>query len=447
MRKSRIALAVTVGPLLIAAAAVASLRLFRVVSIGAAYKAKILCSGVFVSQRDISSLLASDVRFSLLPLVPVQIDRQRKEVTAGFFGVTRSARFTPGLGCSLCYPAVHPPSPPLPALSGNEQATLPEAKEPRLDAILDAAFAETDRKLPKRTRAVVILHKGKIVAERYAPGFSKDMPLPGWSMTKMVMNALVGTMVRGGKLSLDRPVPVPEWQAPEDPRRRITLNHLLQMSSGLVFAEDYGNPLQDVTTMLFAVPDAAAYAASKPILGEPGATWSYSSGTTNIISRGIRLVLGDTDYRSFPRRALFDRIGMKSAVIETDASGTFVGSSFMYATAQDWARLGQLYLQDGVWNGERILPEGWVNYSTTPAPHAPDGTFGAHVWLKIPDDFLSNDGAVSVPADAFYASGYEGQLLTVIPSKELVVVRLGLTRDPGAWQHDRFLSDIVKAMQ
>jgi CubicO group peptidase (beta-lactamase class C family) len=447
MRKSRIALAVTVGPLLAAAAAVAALRLLRLGSLGAAYKAKALCSGVFISHRDPASILDSDLHFSILPLVKDRIDYQRKEVTSRFFGIIRrSARFTPGLGCSLCYPWIAPPAPPLPAGSPGEASSLPEALDPRLDAILDSAFADPDPKRLKRTRAVVILHKGKIVAERYQAGFSRNTPLLGWSMAKTVMNALVGILVREGKLSLDRPVPVPEWQEPGDPRAKITLNHLLQMSSGLVFAENYGDPLQDVTRMLYAVPDAAAYAAAKPILAEAGSTWSYSSGTTNIISRGIRLVLGDSEYADYPRRALFEPIGMNSAVIEPDASGTFVGSSFIYAAARDWAKLGQLYLQDGVWNGERILPEGWVKYSTTPAPQAPDGRYGAHIWLKIPDEFRGGAPGAPVPADAFHAVGHEGQLLSVIPSQELVVVRLGLTRDQAAWRHDLFLAAILKAL-
>jgi CubicO group peptidase (beta-lactamase class C family) len=322
-----------------------------------------------------------------------------------------------------------------------------EALDPHLASVLESAFTSPDGKQPTGTRAVVILHHGRIVAERYAPGFRKDTPLLGWSMTKTVMNALVGIMVKEGRLSLQDPVPVPEWRDPRDPRRKITLHNLLQMSSGLRFREDYGNPLQDVTTMLFGVPDAASYAARKPLAAEPGTRWSYSSGTTNIISRGIREVLGDDEYVEFPRRALFDPLGMGSAVIEPDASGTFIGSSFMYATARDWAKLGQLYLQDGVWGGRRVLPEGWVKYTTTPAPQAPEQKYGAHVWLKIPEEFSSGDSRKALPADAFHAVGHEGQLVSIIPSKDLVVVRLGLTRDLAVWHHDRFIEEVTEVLR
>ena len=154
----------------------------------------------------------------------------------------------------------------------------------------------------------------------------------------------------------------------------------------------------------------------------------------------------EADYFAFPRQALFDRINMGSATIELDAAGTFVGSSFMYATARDWARFGLLYLQDGIWQGKRILPEGWVNYSVTPAPSAPLGEYGAHFWLKVPPSFLSRKSSTPLlPADAFFAAGHEGQFVTIIPSRKLVVVRLGLTRIEGSWDQESFITQILKA--
>jgi hypothetical protein len=174
--------------------------------------------------------------------------------------------------------------------------------------------------------------------------------------------------------------------------------------------------------------------------------WSYSSGTTNIITYAIRHVIGDSNYLEFPRRALFDRLGMTSAVMETDAAGTFVGSSFMYATARDWARFGLLYLRDGVWAGERILPEGWVAYTRTPAPNAPDQQYGAHFWLRIPEEFRCGGDRPPLPADAFHAIGYEGQFVTIIPSRELVLVRLGLTRYPCAYDHQVFVHSVLAAI-
>jgi CubicO group peptidase (beta-lactamase class C family) len=254
---------------------------------------------------------------------------------------------------------------------------------------------------------------------------------------------------------VDEPAPVPEWSRPGDPRGAITLDNMLRMSSGLEFGEVYEDPLSDVCIMLFSVRDAAAYAADKPLETEPGNKWYYSSGTTNVISRIVRDAIGGTqaDYFAFPRNALFDRIGMRSAVIEPDPSGTFVGSSYMYATARDWARFGLLYLQDGVWDGERILPEGWVDYSRKPTPGSPGGVYGAHFWLnptRTPDESTGSArvglSAPRLPADLYQCLGHEGQSVTIIPSRKTVVVRLGLSQAPGAWDLDSFIANVLEAL-
>jgi CubicO group peptidase (beta-lactamase class C family) len=280
------------------------------------------------------------------------------------------------------------------------------------------------------------------VAERYAPGFSADMPLPGWSMTKSVIGALVGILVGAGRLSPSARELLPEWPASDD-RSGIRLEDLLRMRSGLEFFESYFNMSSHVVQMLFNRPDAGAYAASLRLAHRPGTTWSYASGTTNILSRIVRRAVGEADYPEFPRRALFDPIGMRSATLEPDASGTFVGSSFMLATARDWARFGQLHLQDGVWAGQRVLPEGWVRFSTTPTPQSPGGCYGAHWWLKLQKEMGGESGeARRIPADAYFALGHEGQTLSVIPSRGLVVVRLGLSVNIEAWNHAAFLADL-----
>lgn len=264
-------------------------------------------------------------------------------------------------------------------------------------------------------------------------------------MTKSVMNALVGVLVREGRLKLDAPVPVPEWQSAGDDRGSITLDHLLRMSSGLRFDEGMTSARSDVLRMLFDVPDAAAFATGMPLTAVPGTRWKYSSGTSNIIARIIRSVLNDeTEYLTFPRRALFDRIGMSSAVLETDAGGTFVGSSYLYATAEDWARFGQLYLQDGVWEGERILPPGWVAYTRRPAPADTTHRYGAHFWVQVPDEYAGKNA--ELPAPAFHAVGHEGQFVTIVPSYALVIVRLGRTRYPEAWDHPTFVREVLAAL-
>ena len=216
------------------------------------------------------------------------------------------------------------------------------------------------------------------------------------------------------------------------------------MRSGLEWAEVYSDPLSDVVQMLFARLDAAGYAASKGLGAEPGSEWKYSSGTTNIVSRVLRRALGEAGYLAFPRRALFEPLGMSTATFEMDGSGTFVGSSFLLASARDWARFGQLHLQDGVWEGRRLLPEGWVRWATTLTPQSGDKRFGAHWWLRVPPDLGGDTPAgKSLPADAFHALGHEGQCLSVIPSRGLVVVRLGLSIRLDAWDHAGFLAGVL----
>ena len=284
--------------------------------------------------------------------------------------------------------------------------------------------------------------------DSYAPGFSAETPLIGWSMTKGVSAALVGVLVKEGRLSLDSSALVPEWRADGDPRAHITLDQLLRMSSGLHFDETYADPLSDVTIMLFARPNAADFAARKPLDSVPGTRWQYSSGTSAILARVLREGVAATaeDYLQFPRRALFDRLGMRTALIEPDAEGMLATSSFMCASAHDWARFGQLLLQDGVWQGERLLPPGWVRYMASVTPGSPRQDFGAHLWVKVPEPFNSRASPPpTLPADAFHAAGHEGQFVSVVPSHHLVVVRLGLTRPESAWDHESFLARLLEA--
>ncbi|NJN22094.1 MAG: serine hydrolase [Leptolyngbya sp. RL_3_1] len=375
--------------------------LWRLLCLATAYKAKLLCSGVFVSQRDPQSLLNQDLAVDelfFLRFISTTIDAEAQTVTASIFGLARrTALYRPGLGSTLVIDttleALRQQVPDLTLSSQRPaQKLLPRSLAPApplspslVLQSLDRAFAEPRR---QRTRAVAISQGGALIAERYAPGFTANLPLLGWSMTKSVVNALVGILVHQGQLALDQCALLPEWDTPEDPRRAITLDQLLRMRSGLQFEEVYSDPRSHVTTMLFQRGDAAAYAAGLPLADSTGA-WSYASGTTNILCRIIRQVLGDSlaDYWAFPHRALFEPLGMTSAVLEPDAAGTFVGSSFMYATARDWLKLGQLYLQDGCWQGRRLLPEGWVQYSTTPSD--PGQRYGAHFWRQVPFSFAS----------------------------------------------------------
>jgi hypothetical protein len=411
-----------------------------------------LCSGVFVSGRTQESVITSDLTADdLAPLryVSARVDPQARLVTARVFGLAaRTAVYRDGFGCTVGDDGRSHSNVGWWQIGPETPTTSPDAqsieRQRRLTDVLDWAFAEPDPSRLRRTRAVVVLQDGHLLAERYAEGFTRDTPLIGWSMAKSVVNALVGILVGKGAMSLNAPLVIDAWPA-GDPRRAITLDQLLRMSSGLDFGEDSVNPRDGVLFMLLRAPDVPAYAAMTPLAATPGTRWRYSSATTNVIFGAIRRVVGEADYAAFPRRALFDRIGMHSAVLETDAHGNFIGSSFMWATARDWARFGRLYLDDGVWGGERILPEGWVTYSRTSAPAAPDRRYGAHFWLTIADSYRASP-PVAVPPDAFHAVGHEGQFVTIVPSRRLVVVRLGLTRAAGAWAHDEFVARVLNAL-
>jgi CubicO group peptidase (beta-lactamase class C family) len=344
-----------------------------------------------------------------------------------------------------------PPGVPFPATDWPEGQLAPVA-DAALVAALERAFAEPEPERLRGTRAVVVVHGGRIVGERYAEGFSRDTRLLGWSMTKSLMGTLVGVLVGDGRLHVDAPAAVPAWQFADDPRREIRLDHLLRMSSGLDWNESYAVSLHlpDVLQMLYGRGhgDMAAFAADRPLASSPGTVWRYSSGTTLVLSGIVRRVLADdATYHAFPKRALFDAIGMTSAEMELDAAGTFVGSSYSWATPRDWARFGLLHLRDGVWNATRILPQGWVDYERTPAPAAPRGEYGAQFWLNAGVPAKGVEAPLPrAPRDLFYAAGHDGQFVFVIPSRDLVIVRLGLTPSDGRWSYEDFVADVVAAV-
>ena len=265
-------------------------------------------------------------------------------------------------------------------------------------------------------------------------------------MTKSVLSALIGTLVSEGRLTIGQQELLPQWRSP-DPRAAITLEDLLRMRSGLRFSEAYANPWSDVVQMLYNCGDTAAYAASRPLAAPPGQVWQYATGTTNILSLITRLVVGDERYWTWPTRVLFERVGMRSAVLEPDGSGTFVCSSYMLATARDWARYGQLWLNRGRHGNDEVLSDDWVRFSTTPTPQSPDGRYGAHWWLKLnPDIGGDSSDALTIDADTFYAVGHEGQTLTIMPSKRAVVVRLGASIYIDAWNQAAFIARIQDAL-
>jgi CubicO group peptidase (beta-lactamase class C family) len=310
---------------------------------------------------------------------------------------------------------------------------------------VDKAFVEPIS-CTLETRAVVVYHRDRIIYKKYADSFNENTSLLGWSMTKSALNALVGILVRKGVLAENQTHFMPQWSDDDDPRRDITLKEMLQMNSGLDFVEWY-LPSDDATTMLYFQGDMATYASAKQFKYYECRPWAYSSGTTNMLSRMVKRALGDDQqrYYEFPQKELFNPLGMTSAVLEPDESGTFVMSSYMYATARDWARFGALYLNDGIWRGRRILDSKWIKDSVTPVPAAKKGQYGYHWWLNHGiGDMGCNRGWASLPNDIFSAEGHNGQLVAVIPSYCLLVVRLGMSGF-SCFDKEAFLTDILKA--
>ena len=411
-------------------------------SIMAGMAAKTMCSCVYVMGRSPESVIEKE-----LTVVP-GLGRAKIEfidslsVTATVLWSTKKAIYRRGLGCTMLAersesdvrnqkiklasaPKVNQDSMKWPAGNVLSDSVLPGVDYSKIHQAIDEAFIDATPSRPLNTLAVVIVYNGQIVGEKYAEGIHLNSKLIGWSMTKSVTNALVGTLVKDGKLDLNGSASVAEWK--NDDRKNITLNNLMQGSSGLEWNESYFLP-GDFHNMFTHSDDKGGYAASKKPRYKPNEVFKYSSGTANLISKIIRHTVGDSLYYRYPYENFFYRIGMYHALLEPDASGTFVGSSYGYASARDWARFGLLFMNDGVWNGERILPEGWVKYSSTPMPAAPIGQYGALWWLNA--GAKNNPGKSyhpELPHDEYAAEGFEGQMVMIIPSRKLVVVRLGIS--------------------
>ncbi|MCP3855947.1 MAG: serine hydrolase [Actinomycetia bacterium] len=286
---------------------------------------------------------------------------------------------------------------------------------------MERAFATDDGPLGQ-SQALVVVQGGRIVAERYGTGTDETSTLISWSMAKSMAHAALGRLVLAGQASPVEPVLDPEWSGPDDPRRRITVHDLLTMRPGLQWLEDYvDGEVSNVIEMLFGsgALDVAGYAAALPPVAEPGERYVYSSGTSNILARfiGRKVGNGQADTEAFLHRELFGPLGMESAIPKFDEAGTWIASSFVYATAQDFARFGLLYLRDGVWDGQRLLPHGWVDRARTPQGDEPDRLegYGDHWWVY------------PCPHGSFRCSGYEGQAIVCVPGLDLVIVRLGKT--------------------
>ena len=400
-----------------------------------------LCSQAFVAKLDPAHVYAESLRprpgiRMIHWALHYKIDSQRREVRTTLAGLFAShAVYHEGLGCVMIHGLQN--EAPLPQHNATNDLTAAplffesagpvEPVDNELRAALDHAFAEPEHPPYRWTKAIVVVHDGHIVAERYAPGYGMDTPLLGYSATKSVINALMGILVRQGRLSVNQNAPVPMWHKPGDPRDAITVDELLRMTSGLALDETNG-PTNPVARMLYLERDMAGFAERAPLKTKPGSSWNYSSGNYILLSRIIRDATGGDakDVLDFAHRELFSPLGMGTVTLELDATGTPVGSTYMLATAREWARFGMLYLNDGVVNGHRVLPEGWVRYSASPTL----GTgYGAGFWTNAGSGKDAEERVRwGMPPNSFFAEGILGQYVVIVPAERLVVVRFGVTQ-------------------
>lgn len=441
--------------------------IYNALPIGTGYSSRYICSQVFLAGRDPDYIIKEEIDpiHPLFAVVSHSIDYEKKEVTSVGFGFfqKKTAIYREGYGCT--YTAglnrkklIDQVTGPLLKVEKRPDIAWPhgdrvEIRTPdnldrnKLDSALDLAFSEPYKDKKVRTQAVVVVYKGKIIAERYAPNIRRSTPLLGWSMAKTLTGMITGLLVRDGKLSLETPMAYPTW-GKEDPRQSITLDHMMHMSSGLEFEECY-TAFCDATTMFYERADIPKYAADKPLVHQPGTHFHYSSGTTNMIFYKIRESLGGKlpDVRNYIVEEFFRPLHLSSMLLEPDAAGTYVGSSYAYATALDWARTGLFMLEGGFAEGKQILPGKWIEYMTTPAPAAKLDQYGAQTWLNFRDpENRSDRDYPKLPENMYLMSGHNGQNVLIFPDQELVIVRLGVTHDDDLWDIEEFSHLVLKSL-
>ena len=409
----------------------------------AGYAAKNASSSVFLAGRSLSFTTKNDNNFAPIHLAKTTIDFDKKRATSSVFGLLkRTAIYTEGLGSVLILSKED-----LHQKRAIPHRLLPDNTTPfpyGNAAAKDTVFANVDyQKIaytirtafhPKnKTRAVLVVYKDYIIAEKYADGFDKNSRILGWSMTKSVMATVFGILQYRHQLNVQDKAPIEAWK--NDKRAKITIHNLLQMNSGLAWNEDY-NTISDVTKMLFLERDMTQSQIRKPLIANPNEIWNYSSGTSNLLSGILRKQFKTHQaYLDFWYTEFIDKIGMNSMVVETDLTENYVGSSYAWATPRDWAKFGLLYLHQGNWNGLQLFDTSWVDYITTPAPNS-KGDYGEHFWLNRGGKFPN------VSKNMYSANGYQGQRVCVFPDKDLVVVRMGLT----TMDYNALLSGIEKAI-
>jgi CubicO group peptidase (beta-lactamase class C family) len=415
------------------------------------FSAKSIASGHFIDNRSIEMIENGDNDVSVLFLANNKINKSDKFAISSVFGFKeRKAIYREGLGVTLInddFDVTKPYLVPkrtklnnnLPFPYGNEEpkdTVFANVDYSKLKTAVTNAF-DISGENDKRTRAVLVIHKDKIIAEQYGTGFNKNSKICGWSMAKSITATCFGILQKQGKMNIMQRAPIEEWA--KDERSKITINDLLHMNSGLEWNEDY-TKISDAVKMLYLSEDMTKSQIDKPLVGKPNTTYYYSSGTSNLLSGILRQQFKThQEYLDFWYTNFIDKIGMHSMVIETDMAGNYVGSSYSWATTRDWAKFGLLYLHKGNWNGEQLFDESWAKYVSTPT-NGSKGDYGAHFWLNAGGRYPD------APRDLYSANGFQGQKVFIIPSKDLVIVRMGLTNDEK-FDFNGLLSGIVGSIK
>lgn len=410
----------------------------------AGYSAKNTASSVFLGERSLSFTDTTDNNFSPVNLATNAIDKEKKTANSSVFGLlNRKSIIREGLGSVLTLDKKDEKSnykTPKRRKTVNDTIPYPYGNGSHKDSVFESIdykkLNETVNSIfgIRKTRAVLVLYKGQIIAEKYSEGFTKDSRLLGWSMTKSIMSTVFGILEHQQKINIQDKAPVESWQ--NDARKEITIHNLLQMNSGLEWDENY-DEISDATKMLFLERDMTKVQEEKPLIGKPNETWNYSSGTSNLLSGILRDQFNNhQSYLDFWYTNLIDKIGMNSMILESDLAGNYVASSYAWATARDWGKFGLLYLHNGAWNGEELFTKEWVDYVTTPTPTS-NGSYGAQFWLNTEKQLKD------VSQNMYFADGYQGQRVYILPDEDLVIVRFGLS-----WfEENEFLKGIIQSIQ
>ena len=427
---------IIVGVVLLLALSGGAVYLNSLMPVITGYAAKNLASAVFVSGREAKDVEALDLDFSLIRFTSNTVDYEHKTVTSRFLWGESTAAYRKGYGVTLLRGTLDDKPFPLPPDTTTVRP-LPRGDSAFSVRLMPIAKSLVDeRAYGGHPFAFMVLHQGGVVGERYDKGIGADTKLLSWSMAKSFANALVGIMVKDSLVDIHQPMSIPEWKG--DDRKAITLHDLLQMQSGLEWNEGYGSRT-DVNVMLHCEQDMGLFAINKPLEHKPGTHWKYSSGTTTIVMRYLKgLFAGEKEFLGYVRSRLFAPLGIRDAVFEEDMSGTPVGSSYLYITTRDFARFGQLYLEEGKVGDVSILPEGWVDYTHTPASDS-QGRYGAFFWLNKSRTYED------VPEEMYWCDGHDGQRIFIIPSRQLVVVVLGYSPKPdNVVDFNALLRDILR---